>query len=199
MRFGFLRFLTALLIAVTVPLCAGAKNAAAPASYRVLFVTSNGRFVVEVRRTLAPHGADRFYDLVKSKHFDGARFYRVVPGFVVQWGYAADPVASRAWAGTIPDDKVATSNTRGTIAFAATSEPNSRSEEVFINFADNSRLDALGFAPFGKVVSGMDAVDHIYAGDGEHPDQTEIYASGNAYLAKAFPKLDYVKTARIVP
>jgi peptidyl-prolyl cis-trans isomerase A (cyclophilin A) len=165
----------------------------------VLFDTSRGAFEVEVTRALAPHGADRFYDLVRAKHFDGARFFRVVPGFVVQWGYAATPKESQAWAGSIPDDKVAASNTRGTITFAATSEPNSRSQEVFINYADNSRLDGLGFAPFGKVTSGMNAVDHIYAGDAEKPDQNEIYASGNAYLEKAFPKLDYIKTARLVP
>lgn len=187
-----------MLLAAAAVSAVAAKPPPTPNLYRVLFVTSCGDFTVQVKRKLAPHGADRFYDLVKSKYFDGARFYRVVPGFVVQWGYAADPALTQKWAGTIPDDKVAMSNERGTIAFAATSEPNSRSQEVFISYGDNARLDALGFAPFGTVVTGMDAVDRIYAGYGERPDQTEISASGNAYLAKNFPKLDYIKTARIV-
>ena len=172
---------------------------AAPATYRVNVVTSKGPFTLEVTRAQAPNGADRFYALVNAKYFDGARFYRVVPGFVVQFGAAADPKVTESWNHTIPDDPVSGSNTRGTIAFAATGEPNSRTTHVFINLGNNARLDGMGFAPFGKVVSGMDVVDAIYPGYGEQPDQTLIGQSGNAYLEKNFPKLDYIKTARIAP
>ena len=138
----------------------------APATYRVNFDTSRGPFVIEVTRDLAPHGADHFYTLVKAKYFDGARFYRVVPGFMVKWGSAADPKVSEAWDKNIPDDPVKGTNARGTISFAATGQPDSRSTHMFINFADNGRLDAMGFAPIGKVVSGMENVDQIYSGDG---------------------------------
>ena len=169
----------------------------APATYRVNFDTSRGPFVVEIVREQAPNGADRFYNLVKSKYFDGARFYRVVPGFMVQWGSAADPKVSADWDVNIPDDEVKTTNARGTITFAASSRPNSRTTHMFINYADNARLDSMGFAPIGKVVSGMDQVDQIYSGDGERPDQTQIKEQGNAYLEKVFPNLDYIKTARI--
>jgi peptidyl-prolyl cis-trans isomerase A (cyclophilin A) len=169
----------------------------APAVYRVGFDTSRGPFVVEVMRELAPNGADHFYTLVKAKYFDGARFYRVVPGFMVQWGSAADPKVSAAWDKSIEDDAVKSSNARGTVSFAATSQPNSRSTHMFINFGDNGRLDAMGFAPIGKVVSGMENVDQIYSGDGERPDQDQMKVEGNAYLQKEFPNLDYIKTARI--
>jgi peptidyl-prolyl cis-trans isomerase A (cyclophilin A) len=175
-----------------------AATFAAPANYRVKFVTSRGDFVVDVARAQAPHGADRLYDLVKHHFFDAARFFRVVPGFVVQWGYSADPAMMNAWNHPIADDSVRASNTRGTITFAATSQPNSRSTQLFINYANNGRLDSLGFAPLGKVVNGMSVVDHIYAGYGEGPDQGSIARAGNAYLTKAFPKLDYIKTARII-
>ena len=144
------------------------------------------------------HRADRFYDLVRHRYFDGARFYRVVPGFVVQWGYAADPAVTSKWTGTIPDDPVRASNVRGTIVFAATGEPNSRSAQLFINYGNNARLDGLGFAPLGSVARGMDVVDKIYAGYGQSPDQGSIAQAGNAYLTKSFPKLDYIKTARLV-
>ena len=188
-----------LLLAGIAARPAVAKEVATPPSYRVLFATSKGDFVVAVTRSLAPHGADRLYGLVRSKHFDGARFFRIVPGFVVQWGYAASPAATQAWTGTIPDDPVRASNTRGTLTFAATSEKNSRSQDVFINLGDNARLDALGFAPLGKVVRGMKVVDELYSGYGEAADQEQIAADGNTYLLRAFPKLDYIKTARIVP
>ncbi len=171
---------------------------AAPSTFRVLLDTTKGAVVIDVDRRLAPHGAQRFYELVKAKYFDGARFYRVVPGFVVQWGAAANPAVTKKWDVTIPDDPVKTSNTRGTVAFAATGQPNSRTTHMFINFGDNARLDAMGFAPFGRVSSGMTAVDHIYSGYGEKPDQDQIAAHGNAYLIKNFPKLDYIKSARIV-
>lgn len=184
--------------------CAGAKQSSAsstaadPSTYRVTLDTSKGPVTIEVDRTLAPNGARHFYELVKAGYFDGARFYRVVPGFVVQWGAAANPAVTKKWSATIVDDPVKASNTRGTVAFAATGQPNSRSTHLFINLADNARLDAMGFAPIGRVTSGMSAVDHIYSGYGEEPDQGEIAAHGNAYLEKDFPKLDYIKTARIV-
>jgi peptidyl-prolyl cis-trans isomerase A (cyclophilin A) len=169
----------------------------APATYRVNFDTSRGPFVVEITRDQAPHGADRLYSLVKAKYFDGARFYRVVPEFMVQWGAAADPAVSKSWDVAIQDDPVKETNARGTISFAATGQPNSRSTHMFINYADNARLDAMGFAPLGRVVSGMDIVDQIYSEDREKPDQVMIKEHGNAYLEKEFPHLDYIKTARI--
>ncbi|HTU82318.1 MAG TPA: peptidylprolyl isomerase [Candidatus Acidoferrales bacterium] len=173
--------------------------AEAPSTYRVDFVTSRGSFVVEVDRALAPVGAEHFYQLVKAGYYDGARFYRVVPHFVVQFGAAADPRVTQKWSAPILDDPVKATNARGTVAFAATQAPNSRSTHVFINLGNNANLDAMGFAPFGRVVSGMDVVDAIYAGYGERPDQSQIAARGNAYLQKDFPKLDYIRTARIAP
>ena len=167
-------------------------------TYRVLLDTSKGPVVIDLDRSLAPNGAQHFYELVKAKYFDGARFYRVVPGFVVQWGAAADPAVTKKWSANIPDDPVKASNARGTVAFAATGQPNSRSTHLFISLGDNARLDAMGFAPIGRVGSGMEAVDQIYSGYGEKPDQTLIAARGNAYLEKEFPRLDYIKTARIV-
>jgi peptidyl-prolyl cis-trans isomerase A (cyclophilin A) len=186
-----------LLIAVLLQPDA-ATASGTPAAYRVKFETSRGAFVVGIARAQAPHGADRLYDLVSHHFFDGARFYRVVPGFVVQWGYAADPTVTAKWRSTIADDPVRASNVRGTVTFAATSEPNSRSTQLFINYGNDARLDGLGFAPLGKVVSGMEVVDRIYSGYGESPDQSRIAETGNSYLVKAFPKLDYVKTARII-
>jgi len=172
-------------------------NEQAPATFRVNFDTSRGPFVVEVIRDQAPNGADRFYNLVKAKYFDGARFYRVVPNFMVQWGGAADPDVTKKWDNPIQDDPVKTSNVRGTLTFAASSQPNSRTTHMFVNFVDNSRLDGMGFAPIGKVLSGMENVDQIYAGDGERPDQSRIGEEGNTYLITHFPNLDYIKTARI--
>jgi len=169
----------------------------APATYRVNLDTSRGPVVIEVTRADAPIGADRFYNLVKAKYFDGARFFRVIPGFMAQFGIAADPATTKAWDVPIQDDPVKSSNVRGTLTFAATSSPNSRSTQLFINFGDNARLDSQRFAPFGKVVSGMENVDQIYSGDGERPDQSRIESEGNAYLEKEFPRLDYIKTARI--
>lgn len=182
----------------------GPTTETAPATFQVKFDTSKGPFTVEVTRALAPNGADRFYNLVKSGYFDGARFFRVVgprdghPGFVVQWGIAAKPDVTKNWDVPIPDDPVKESNTRGTITFAAASAPNTRSTQVFINLGDNARLDQMGFAPFGKVTSGMDVVDQLYSGYGEQPDQQAAEQQGNEYFEKNFPQLDYIKTARIV-
>jgi peptidyl-prolyl cis-trans isomerase A (cyclophilin A) len=200
-RISIVAVLALLAVAAFVPspsLAAGPPYTKAPATYKVAFDTTAGKFVVAVTRSQAPHGADRLYDLVKAKYFDGDRFYRIVPNFVVQWGGAPKPAVSALWSATIADDPVKATNARGTLSFAATGEANSRSTHMFINLVDNARLDGMGFAPVGKVVSGMSAVDKIYAGYGEKPDQELIASQGNAYLIAQFPKLDYIKTARIV-
>ncbi len=175
----------------------------APALYKVRFDTSKGPFVVEVHRDWAPNGADRFFNLVKNGFYDDARFFRVVSGFMVQFGINGDPRVSAPWrSATIKDDPVKQSNKRGTITFA-TSGPDSRTSQVFINFADNSPLDRQGFAPFGQVVSGMNVVDALHSGYGEGapsgrgPAQGRIQAEGNAYLKKDFPDLDYIRKATI--
>jgi len=169
----------------------------APDSFRVAFETSRGPFVVQVSRALSPKGADRFYELVQSKFFDDARFFRVVPGFVAQFGINDKPKVNDAWdAKTIPDEPVKETNARGTIVFA-TSGPDSRSHQLFINLVDNGRLDAMGFAPFGRVVEGMGVVDSLYADYGETPDQHMIQTLGNSYLERNFPKLDYIKSTRV--
>jgi peptidyl-prolyl cis-trans isomerase A (cyclophilin A) len=170
----------------------------APDTYRVSLDLSTGPVVIEVTRADAPIGADHFYQLVKSGYFDGARFFRVIPGFMAQFGIAADPAVTKKWEASIQDDPVKQTNARGTITFAATGQPNSRSTQLFINFADNGRLDGLGFAPFGKVVSGMENVDKINPEYREDPDQEQATNQGNAYLEKQYPKLDYIKTARIL-
>jgi peptidyl-prolyl cis-trans isomerase A (cyclophilin A) len=167
--------------------------------FRVVFATSKGYFVVEVHRSWAPNGADRFYDLVENGFYDEARFFRVVPNFVVQWGINKDPVVQFNWRDkTIPDDPVTQSNRRGTITFA-TSGPNSRTTQLFINLANNPALDGMGFAPFGQVISGLNVVESLYSGYGEKPDQNQIQMQGNAYLLSQFPKLDYIQTARVLP
>ena len=177
----------------------------APDSYKVKFVTSKGPFVVEVTRAWAPQGADRFYELAQAKFFDEGRFFRVLKGFVVQFGINKDPDVEAKWRDVyIPDDPVRQSNLRGTLTFA-TSGPNTRSNQLFINLADNASLDSRGFTPIGKVVEGMDVVQQVYAGygegepSGEGPGQDKIEARGNEYLKADFPRLDYVNTARIVP
>lgn len=169
----------------------------APEQFKVTFETSRGDFDIEVYRAWAPKGADRFYNLVTSGYFDEARFFRVVPNFVVQWGMHADPAITGAWRkARIEDDPVKSSNTRGTITFA-TSGPNSRTTQLFINLKDNKRLDGMGFSPFGKVTAGFDVVQEIYPGYGERPNQGLIGQQGNAYLTEQFPKLDYIKATKI--
>jgi peptidyl-prolyl cis-trans isomerase A (cyclophilin A) len=170
----------------------------APNVYKVKFDTSAGIFELEIHADWAPNGADRFYNLVKNGFYDGCRFFRVVPGFMVQFGINGDPAIQRNWENAnIPDEMVKQGNARGFITYAKSSAPNSRSTQVFINYKDNSSLNSQGFAPFGKVVSGMEVVDKIYSMYGEKPDQGRIQAEGNAYLTKDFPKLDYVKKATI--
>jgi peptidyl-prolyl cis-trans isomerase A (cyclophilin A) len=176
-----------------------------PASYRVQFETSKGSFVIQVDRSMAPNGADRFFRLVSDGFFDEVRFFRVISGFMAQFGISGDPAANTRWrAQPIQDDPVVGSNTRGTITFAMTSQPNSRTTQVFINLVDNVNLDRSGFAPFGRVVEGMDVVDQLYAGYGEGapqgrgPAQNLAVSQGNAYLTESFPQLDYIIRARVV-
>ena len=180
-----------------------ALNEQAPASYKVRFDTSKGAFVIQVTRAWAPHGADRFYNLVKNGFYDNVRFFRVISGFMVQFGINGDPQLSARWrAAQIADDPVTQSNKRGMITFA-TAGPNTRTTQVFINFADNTNLDGMGFAPFGRIVSGMNVVDAINAEYGEGaprgrgPDQGRLQNEGNAYLAREFARMDYVKKATI--
>jgi peptidyl-prolyl cis-trans isomerase A (cyclophilin A) len=172
----------------------------APAVFKANFETSAGAFVIEVHRDWSPNGADRFYNLVKNGFFDDVRFFRVIPGFMVQFGMHGDPAVQAAWTSArIPDDPVKESNKRGYITFAKPNAPNARSNQVFINFADNANLDSMGFSPFGKVISGMAVVDKINASYGAKPgdDQGNIAAGGNAYLAKTYPNLDFIKKATI--
>jgi peptidyl-prolyl cis-trans isomerase A (cyclophilin A) len=183
-----------------------AFNETAPDTYDVKFDTSVGEFVVRVTRAWAPHGADRFYNLVKNGFYDEARFFRAVPNFMVQFGLHANPTASKIWQrARIPPDKVTQSNRKGFITFAMGTSPDTRTTQVFINFRNNTNLDRAGFAPFGEVVSGIDVVDKIYTGYGEGapsgngPPQGRVLNEGNAYLTKSFPKMDYIKTATIEP
>jgi len=175
----------------------------APATYKARFDTSKGVFVIDVRREWAPVGADRFYNLVKNGFYDENRFFRVISGFMVQFGISGNPQVSTPWRNAqIKDDPVKQSNKRGFITFA-TSGPNSRTTQVFINFGDNSRLDGSGFASFGQVSSGMNVVDQLYADYGEGapqgrgPNQGRMQSEGNAYLTKDFPNLDFVRKATI--
>jgi cyclophilin family peptidyl-prolyl cis-trans isomerase len=204
-----LAFAVAVLAAPALAQSSNLSNPAAltepaPASYKVRFDTSKGAFVIQVNRAWAPHGADRFYNLVKNGFYDNVRFFRVISGFMVQFGINGDPQVSAHWRqANIPDDKVTQSNKRGMITFA-TAGPNTRTTQVFINFADNAGLDGQGFAPFGRVVSGMNVVDSLNAEYGEGaprgrgPDQGRLQMEGNAYLAAHFKRMDFVKKATIV-
>lgn len=178
----------------------------APDTFEVELETTKGTFAVEVVRAWAPFGADRFYHLVRHGYYDDVRFHRVVPGFITQWGVSGDPELDAVWYDHgMPDDTVVASNVRGAIAYAFT-EPGTRTTQVYINMVDNVRLDAGGFAPFGRVVRGMDSVvDSLYSGYGEESgggvrngDQSRIVAEGNAYLDAAWPRLDRLIRARVV-
>ena len=171
---------------------------------KVKFETTKGDFVVEVYSDWAPLGVERFCALVSASFFDNAKFFRVLPGFVVQFGLPADPkAASSVETGNIKDDQVKASNVKGTITFA-TAGPNTRTTQLFINLGDNKRLDGMGFAPFGKVTEGMDVVEQLFAGYGEGaphgrgPDQGRIRMLGNEYLDIHFPKLDGITKAAVV-
>jgi peptidyl-prolyl cis-trans isomerase A (cyclophilin A) len=200
------------LLALAVPASAQAQanlatpanlNEKAPATYKAKFDTSKGVFVVEVTRDWAPNGADRFYNLVKNGFYDNVRFFRVISGFMVQFGISGDPKISAPWReARIADDPVKQSNKRGYITYAMAG-PNTRTSQVFINFGDNPNLDNSGFSPFGRVISGMDVVDKLNAEYGEGaprgrgPDQSRVQTEGNAYLQRDFGRLDFVKKATI--
>jgi peptidyl-prolyl cis-trans isomerase A (cyclophilin A) len=176
----------------------------APESYQVRFVTTKGIFVITVTRAWAPNGADRFYNLVKHRYFDGASFFRALKGFVVQFGLSAYPDVNKVWANAnIADDPVKQSNGAGYLTFA-TAGPNTRTTQLFINLADNSRLDSMGFSAFGQVTEGMDIVNQLYTGygegapDGNGPSQDDVASKGRAFLDKNYPLLDSIKTATIV-
>ena len=178
----------------------------APDSFQVKFSTTKGDFTLQLSRPLSPNGVDRFYNLVQAGYFKDIAFFRVIPSFMGQFGIHGDPVIATAWRGAnIQDDPVKGSNVRGSICFAKSGAPNSRSTQFFISLADNSRLDGDGFSPFGKVVEGMDIVDKLNgeygegAPGGRGPNQMKVQSEGNAYLKKDFPKLDYIKSATILP
>ena len=170
----------------------------APDSFRVAFATTRGRFVVLVKRALAPHGADRFYDLAAEGFFDESAFFRVVPDFIAQFGVNNDRELNEAWdKKTIPDDSVKVPNTRGTLTFASSGK-DSRSHQLFVNLTDNKNLDRQGFSPIGTVVEGMGVVDSLYSGYSEEISYHLLSTLGNSYLKRMFPKVDYIKTAHIV-
>jgi peptidyl-prolyl cis-trans isomerase A (cyclophilin A) len=174
-------------------------NATAPATYWAVFHTTREAFTVKVTRSLAPIGADRFYNLVKNRFYNGVWFFRVIPGFVAQFGIHPKPAVAKAWQrAKIGDDPVKRSNTRGTIAFATTGR-NTRTTQVFINLRNNTTLDTQGYAPFGKVVAGMHVVEKLYSGYGDQPSQYKqaMVTQGSAFLRKNYPKLDRILTARV--
>ncbi len=171
-----------------------------PDSFQVAFETNKGTFTVAVTRALAPKGADRLYELVKAGYFSDVRFFRMVPGFVVQFGIHGDPKVYAEWSkAVLPDEPMRIGNTRGTVAFT-TAGPNTRAVQLFVSTADNRRkLDPQRlFAPVGKVIDGMDVVDSLNAEYGEEPNQSRIAASGNGYLQRWFPALDYIVAAKII-
>jgi peptidyl-prolyl cis-trans isomerase A (cyclophilin A) len=180
-------------------------RAKAPAEYDVKFVTTAGEFTVKVTRAWAPNGADRFYNLVQHHFYDGAAFFRVLSGFMAQFGLSAYPEVSKVWeTATIKDDPIVQSNHRGFVSFA-TAGPNTRTTQVFINYGNNEALDRSGFSAFAVVSDGMEVVDKLYNGygegapDGRGPNQGLIGARGRAYLEKGFPKLDSIRSATLVP
>ena len=175
----------------------------APDSFRARFATTKGDFVIAVNRAWAPLGADRFYNLVRSGYFDGVRFFRVMPGFMAQFGIHGDTAVTTAWRERrIADDPVRRTNVRGMVTFA-TAGPGTRTTQIFINYGNNDRLDGMGFAPFGQVVEGMEVVDKLYgeygegAPGGRGPDQFRLNVEGEKYLARQFPKLDKINKATV--
>ena len=202
--------------AATQPASAPAKGAAAasgfkdpsaltkqaPATFKAKFDTSQGVIVIEATRDWAPIAVDRFYNLIVSGYFENVRFFRVVPNFVVQFGIHGDPAVSKNWMNAkLKDEPVKEGNKRGTLTYAKSSAPNSRTTQIFINLKDNTSLDAQGFAAFAKVVEGMDVVDKFNSEYGESLTglQQQIYQEGNAFLAAKAPRLDFIKTATILP
>jgi peptidyl-prolyl cis-trans isomerase A (cyclophilin A) len=184
-----------------------AADPPAPATYRVLLQTTKGDVVILVHRDWSPIGADHFYRLVKAGFYNDNAFFRALPNFVVQWGINGNPKINQQWSAiSIKDDPPKVSNKIGTVVFAKTGEPDSRTTQVFINLRDNSAsLDPQGFTPFGEIVQGMENIEQIYMGygdgppHGQGPDQEAISQNGNAYLRQNYPKLDYIKSATIIP
>ncbi|MBI4559136.1 MAG: peptidylprolyl isomerase [Candidatus Hydrogenedentes bacterium] len=176
------------------------KMEGVPDMFKVRFECSNGTFEVECHKEWAPRGVQRFYTLIKEGFYNDCRFFRVVPNFVVQFGIAGDPAINAKWSeATFPDDPVTQQNVEGMLTFAKSGMPHSRSTQLFVNTKNNSSgLDSMGFAPIGKVISGMEVVKAINAKHGEKPNQMRIQQRGNAYLNEQFPDLDYVKTATII-
>ena len=176
-------------------------TAKAPLTFKARFTTTKGAFIIQVTRAWSPMGADRFYNLVRAGFFTDAYFFRVVSGFMAQFGVPSRPEVAQVWVReTIPDDPVVKSNTRGMVTFAKSSAPNRRLTQIFISYGDNSRLDAQNFSPFGEVVQGMEVVDQLYSGYGEESnDQGSIRSQGKAFLESNFPKLDKIISAAIVP
>lgn len=177
---------------------AAADDPKAPETFQVEFETTKGSFTIEVTRKWSPVGADHFHALVKKRFYNDCGFFRNVDGFMVQFGINGDPEVQTKNRGTIKDDPVVASNQRGMITYAKTGAPNSRSTQLFINFGNNSFLDGQGFSPFGRVIKGMDVVDSLNNEYGERPNQGQIQTRGNEYLKSAFPRLDYIKSAKIV-
>jgi peptidyl-prolyl cis-trans isomerase A (cyclophilin A) len=178
-------------------------TAKAPPRFKVRFTTSKGDFVIEATRDWAPNGVDRFYNLVKAGYFTDVRFFRAIAGFMVQFGIHGDGRVNNIWReARISDDPVKESNKRGHVTFA-TAGPDTRTTQLFINFRDNTQLDSMGFAPFARVIKGMDVVDKLHtdygegAPSGRGPHQGRLQAEGNDYLKKEFPDLDYIKSAKI--
>jgi len=195
------RILIAAAAALLLAACQKNQKTVVPEVFRVKFITTQGEFVVEATRAWAPRGVDRFHELVNMRYFDENRFFRVVPGFVAQFGVHKDYDIHDRWRKYfILDDPPQEKNLRGTLAFAQ-SDPNTRATEIFINLADNPALDAQNFVPFAKVISGMEAVDRFYSGygelmpEGKYIDANRVENGTNAYLEPHFPKLDYIRRA----
>jgi peptidyl-prolyl cis-trans isomerase A (cyclophilin A) len=197
------------LAAALASLSCGKKNAPepGPAQYKVLLQTTKGDVVILVHRDWSPLGADHFYELTKADFYNNNAVFRALPGFVMQWGINGDPQVNKRWSQqTISDDPPKVPNKTGTIVFAKSGQPDSRTTQLFINLRDNSTsLDHQGFTPFGEVIQGMENVMNFYTGYGEGqpngagPSQATLEQAGNSYLEQNFPKLDYIKSARIVP
>ncbi|MCA9443875.1 MAG: peptidylprolyl isomerase [Candidatus Omnitrophica bacterium] len=171
----------------------------APDVFKVKLECSHGDIILEVHKDWAPIGVEHFYELAKMGFYDGARFFRVVPGFMSQFGISGDPEMTRKYGEkNIKDDPVKLSNTPGMVTYAKTMAPNSRSTQLFINTGNNTFLDGQGFAPFARVVEGLDVVKKINSEYGEKPNQMKIRTEGNEYLNKAFPNLDYIEKVTFV-
>jgi cyclophilin family peptidyl-prolyl cis-trans isomerase len=175
-------------------------NEKAPDVFKATLDTTKGPIVIEVHRDWAPLGADRFYNLVKNGYYDEVRFFRVIPNFMAQFGINGDPAVTTAWRRVVlNDDPVKQSNKRGFVSYGNTGQPNSRGTQLFINYKDNSFLDEQRFAPFGEVISGMEAADKLNSEYGSKPQDAQgtISTEGNKFLMSSFPKLDYIRKATI--